>query len=562
MAITWSTTGGRYIPSGMQPTDPDTANILRAIAGIYSELPLVVHPGTTDVENATNVRAAYTAAKELSPSATNRIRLVVLPGRYDFETTPLVRDTEFIDWYCPGKAIFTSQVSVANHATVEDTVADIQTENIDFEIDSAYAAVAYDGTDPAAYYPPTTAMVTGDTYSTIANANEIRVPAASRTGNNIYASIVDNGGGASWKVNLYKESARTTLIGHTANFTGNGRQDIIADGDSGIVGYIHIRNYAPIPTGEHTALAIAANTGITIRVAGRGRFTNCEWRSLDETKAWSNRVAADYNGEYRFCKAGRYGFGLASGTFDWCTADDAGFDGACGTFRFCYGGNYSFGGLGDASGTFIGCEGGNYAFGYAAFGRFEFCKGGSYAFGGEHGADGVFLECIGGSGSFGDDYCAGLYRNCIGGAGSFGGTAADSNGGFFGTCIDCIGGASSFGLIDNNASTGTLIRCKLGSLAGNVLTIGVTPGNSGLFTGYAEGCDFQVAANSAKAIVVGDGAKLHNCTFRSTGVGGEAISGGTSGDHVSAEIVHCRTKGIFGSYIDNTCATPYNVVIS
>jgi hypothetical protein len=51
----------------------------------------------TDTENATELQAAYTTAKGMSPSLTNRITIVAAPGYYNFESTAFVMDTQYID---------------------------------------------------------------------------------------------------------------------------------------------------------------------------------------------------------------------------------------------------------------------------------------------------------------------------------------------------------------------------------------------------------------------------------------------------------------------------------
>jgi hypothetical protein len=55
----------------------------------------------------------------------------------------------------------------------------------------------------------------------------------------LYVSIVADGGGF-YHVNLYKDSGRTLLVGHTASYNGVGVQDIVADNSSGLSGCIVI----------------------------------------------------------------------------------------------------------------------------------------------------------------------------------------------------------------------------------------------------------------------------------------------------------------------------------
>ena len=51
----------------------------------------------TDVENAAKLSAAYTTAQSMSPSATNRITIIAAPGKYNFNSSPFVMNTQYID---------------------------------------------------------------------------------------------------------------------------------------------------------------------------------------------------------------------------------------------------------------------------------------------------------------------------------------------------------------------------------------------------------------------------------------------------------------------------------
>lgn len=51
----------------------------------------------TPVENASELQAAYTTAQGMLPSATNRITIIASPGYYDFDDSPFVMGTDYID---------------------------------------------------------------------------------------------------------------------------------------------------------------------------------------------------------------------------------------------------------------------------------------------------------------------------------------------------------------------------------------------------------------------------------------------------------------------------------
>lgn len=55
----------------------------------------------------------------------------------------------------------------------------------------------------------------------------------------MYVSIIDDGGGF-YHIALYDDSARTSLVGHTATYNGTGSKAIVADGASGLGGTIYV----------------------------------------------------------------------------------------------------------------------------------------------------------------------------------------------------------------------------------------------------------------------------------------------------------------------------------
>jgi hypothetical protein len=70
---------------------------LDSATGIGGTSYVYVAASGTDVENAAELQAAYTTAKTMSPSATNRITIVCGPGNYNFDATTFVMDTQYID---------------------------------------------------------------------------------------------------------------------------------------------------------------------------------------------------------------------------------------------------------------------------------------------------------------------------------------------------------------------------------------------------------------------------------------------------------------------------------
>jgi hypothetical protein len=77
----------------LKTTVQDIANL----AGLAGTNFIYVAANGTDTENATALSAAYTTAKTMSPSATNRITIVAAPGYYNFGTSVFTMDTQYID---------------------------------------------------------------------------------------------------------------------------------------------------------------------------------------------------------------------------------------------------------------------------------------------------------------------------------------------------------------------------------------------------------------------------------------------------------------------------------
>jgi hypothetical protein len=60
----------------------------------------------------------------------------------------------------------------------------------------------------------------------------------------LYANVVDDTGGF-WHVDIYKDAARTSLVGHTATYNTTGAKAIVADGASGLGGTITMGTTGP-----------------------------------------------------------------------------------------------------------------------------------------------------------------------------------------------------------------------------------------------------------------------------------------------------------------------------
>lgn len=140
-----------------------------------SDACIVVRRGSTDTENAANLRAAYTSAKALTPggnalSATNRACVIVPPGRYDFGTGDgsnhgLVLDTQYVDLIGLSRdgTILTSQITTSSRGTLEQTANDVRITNLTIEL----VGVLGDG---HAYHPVSNLPLTRCDHVTFKNA--------------------------------------------------------------------------------------------------------------------------------------------------------------------------------------------------------------------------------------------------------------------------------------------------------------------------------------------------------------------------------------------------------
>lgn len=144
-----------------------------AIGSFNSDATVVCERGATDIATAANLRAAYAAAKLLTPggnalSATNRATVIYPGGRADFGVGDgtnhgLLLDTQYVDLISlTGSAgsILTSQIVTASRGTVEQTASDVRITGFTLELDQSTYTLEDADTDPAAYFPDTNLTAT------------------------------------------------------------------------------------------------------------------------------------------------------------------------------------------------------------------------------------------------------------------------------------------------------------------------------------------------------------------------------------------------------------------
>jgi hypothetical protein len=308
------------------------------VGGLRGESAISVSAIAAKTTNGTTLKAAYALAKTLTPygsalSATNRATVLIEPGTYDFGTTGLTVDTQFIDLVGRSSNPYDTILTSTDSANVKGTIYhkkasgnanDSVIANLKIVSDLNSGSLSDASTDPAAYFPD-------DGLTGITLQNVVMV--------------------ATYTTKAY---AMRVGVAYPGTFTGC--------------------------TSGNCSFGDEGGTA-------SGTFTNCTGGNDSFGGRGSAETGGIASGTFTNCTGGIGSFGgtggTASGTFTNCTGGADSFGGgtegtAGGTFINCMGGNSSFG-AGD---------------GGTASGTFTNCTGGAYSFGGNGGtASGVFLRC-------------------------------------------------------------------------------------------------------------------------------------------------------------------------
>jgi hypothetical protein len=327
----------RRSASNNSKTEVYTIEDIAAAAGggaIEGTQYVFVQANGTDVENATELQAAYDLAKTMSPSADNRITVVAAPGTYKFPST-FVMDTEFIDL-----------VSLTGNRDVIfdiDVVDPFQYDPITFDITSIGEGLLID-TDNVFVKGIKGKLRQSTNCNNFFGLGEDYVLPI-QIADNLPNIVIENceggpfsfGGDFTFRNNPINASGTfTNCIGDSGSFGGDGGTasgtftNCIGDSDS-------FGGYGGTASGTFTN-CIGADESFGGYGTASGTFTNCE------------------GGEDSFGGDG----GTASGTFTNCIGDSGSFGGdggtASGTFTNCEGGEDSFGGSGTLSGKLYYCR--------------------------------------------------------------------------------------------------------------------------------------------------------------------------------------------------------------
>jgi len=397
-------------------------------SGLLTGAYIIVKPDSSATTNGSNLRVAYLLAKTFTPntaalSATNRATVILLPGRYDLQTTRLNLDTDFVDIIgltdTPEQVVITSQVILSDSGTIYQTANDVKIKGV--TIDRTGAPAGSGAGRTAAYFPfPKATAIT--TWS----------------GDGTTMTIAANGHGLQ--------------TGDSVRISGSGNSSV--DGAFTVT---------RIDDNSFSYLSTVNAAGSIGTATERFNLTYIENCVFSGTSGSGMRYGMEYSGTYRRCAGGDYSFGGTLGGSPTSTAI------ASGVFEDCTAGGESFGGAGTASGTFTRCTSTGAAFGGTASGTFTDCSS-SFGF---TSPSGTFVRCSVTSSGFGSAFggsATGTFTDCTINNSAYNGT-------FTGTARRCrfVASGGSALSVGNNAKLfdSTLVSSGVNNsiTAGSAVTI-------------------------------------------------------------------------------------------
>jgi hypothetical protein len=275
---------------------------------------ILVSAAGTDVQNAAELQAAYTAAAAMTPSSTNIITIVASPGYYNFDAEDFEMTDEYINLVSLDgnrSIIFNGTYAIYVRAN-SVYVNGVDTLSTPFKIDDLNTTTIENckGGDYSFQNGSKNPVISGIFINCVGDAN----------------SFGDNG---------------ATVSGTFINCTAG-------NGSFGRVGSIVSGTFTNCTAGDNSF----GYSGATVS----GTFINCT--AGDNSFGYSGTVS----GTFTNCIGGADSFGR-DGTLS-------------GTFTNCIGGADSFGYSGTVSGTFTNCIGGADSFGSAGTlsGKLYYCR--------------------------------------------------------------------------------------------------------------------------------------------------------------------------------------------
>lgn len=453
-------------------------------------------PDTSPVTDGHILRAAYAAAKALtpnggSPGPDNRSLVLIPPGYYQTDEEFLV-DGEYVDLISltgdpKDVVIFLTETDIFDGA-VKQTAADVRYKGITFL--SERARGSGDSSEPAAWFPDPQSyndtLFTDCVFRDGGFLQPLNTGWCMRQGVSVLPTFINCvSGDNSFGSNLgkFSGSAYNCQAGSQSFGSGGG----VSPGDGG--------NF-------------------------EGEARDCKAGSESFGGGSSGYVECSGN-LYRCTAGGSYSFGTTvfSGYAEDCQVTGSGsdsFGGTAGTFsgtaKRCSSGNFSFGGdLIQGGATLADCVAGNGSFGTTSIGsgcRLTNCFAGNDSFAGSgHIFDGSsFIGCTAGTTSFGDEAeSSTVFTNCSAATNSFGTSL------FSAKCINCTAaGSGSFG--GQGTFDGELVDCSLIALTTPWAPPTSMAGSISRVTFWQFGTD-----QDAVTICNGTTTSFQFCTFRKNG---------------------------------------------
>lgn len=326
----------------------------------------------TDTQNAAELQAAYDAAKLLSPTGTNRITIVAAPGNYNFESTPFVMDTEFID-LVPLSDGSTTKVLLYYSSQSQTIIPGIS--NIVFNSSDPMGTIVVNTNNALVKGVDVLSkpFIIADywTESPISFDGSLQIEDCSGGDNSFgsqiaHPTIPDAGTmtGDLW-VNF------TNCKGRDYSFAASSLPNIAQpNGFYGTLKNCAARDYSFFSTSWVTSSSDVLGNAMDVRA------TDCKARDY----SWGY-YCEQQNSTFTKCEGENYSFGYGGA--------------ADGEYRWCYAQAYSFGAYGNASGYFFNCRAAEYSFGYGGncSGRFFNCISNQDSFGANGTLTGKLFYC-------------------------------------------------------------------------------------------------------------------------------------------------------------------------
>lgn len=477
----------------------------------------------TFLQNGINLIAAYNAAKLLTPngsalSATNRVAVLVPPGRYDLGANLINANTEYVDLIGLGDS---PEDVVINGVLVPGTL--VQSAN---NMIIKGVTLKYSGINPIGVaYLPTNTFSSTKMENVILDGNGVNGVTPANDGLLEFSGTYKNVKAVNYAGNAWDNIINgAVFIGCTCDGPGFAVTSGIGtatmtdcEATSGFGGYIGGGVFTRCKTtGGDGFGTIADCIGMFTdchvigagfgKVGSNGTYTNCSTTGSGFSYADTSFMAYSMSGSYINCSASNnsfgYGFCSRSGYFKDCVAGDSSF----GDTTINYGGGVCF---------YDGCKALVKSFGYSDAGStYINCTAGNQSF---VGTQGNFSGCIAGNSSFVDIYAGSVLTSCSAGDNSFCNISIP----FSAEYRNCNAGDNSFNrFIIGLAITSSpkIYGCKAGNYSFMSFNGNAPSTTSIIFTGVMKDCvgglsSFGGCYNTgiAKVIVYMQGF-IDNCT--------------------------------------------------